>query len=71
VPAYLAMSYLYKRSNRLWRHLIRRDLTRAVWAPFIHLSRHRHLAYRKELARRKPAPLVEALLRSPRRASQG
>ena len=33
VPPYLAMSYLYKRSNRLWHLLIRHRLTGAGLAP--------------------------------------
>ncbi|MCB9915621.1 MAG: B12-binding domain-containing radical SAM protein [Planctomycetes bacterium] len=55
VPAYLGMSYLYKRSNALWRHLIRHDLTGAVWRPLVEATRRRHLRYRKRLARR-PLP---------------
>ena len=31
VPAYLAMSYLYKRSNLIWHWLIRLELTHRVW----------------------------------------
>ena len=54
VPAYLAMSYLYKRSNRLWHHLIRRELTALTWRPLIELSRRRHLRFRAQLARREP-----------------
>jgi len=50
VPAYLAMSYLYKRSNRIWHWLIRRRLTALVWRPLIELSRRRHLRFRKRLA---------------------
>src|SRR5439155_14969158 len=38
VLPYLAMSYLYKRSNRVWRLLIRRRLTHAAWGPLIELS---------------------------------
>ena len=49
VPAYLAMSYLYKRSNRFWHLLIRRRWTRAVWHPLVELSRRRHLRYRRRL----------------------
>lgn len=49
VPAYLAMSYLYKRSNRFWHLLIRHRLTGAVWRPLIELSRRRHLRLRREL----------------------
>jgi radical SAM superfamily enzyme YgiQ (UPF0313 family) len=53
VLSYLAMSYLYKRSNRFWHLLIRHRLTAAIWRPLIELSRRRHLAFRKELGRRK------------------
>lgn len=51
VPPYLAMSYLYKRSNRLWRLLIRHDLVHAVWRPMVEISRLRHLRYRERLGR--------------------
>jgi radical SAM superfamily enzyme YgiQ (UPF0313 family) len=49
VMPYLAMSYLYKRSNRFWRFLIRHRLTAAVWRPLIEHSRRRHLRYRARL----------------------
>jgi radical SAM superfamily enzyme YgiQ (UPF0313 family) len=49
VPAYLAMSYLYKRANRLWPWLIRYNLTAAVWRPLIELSRLRQLRFRRRL----------------------
>jgi radical SAM superfamily enzyme YgiQ (UPF0313 family) len=49
VPAYLAMSYLYKRSNRFWRLLIRHRLTATLWKPLIEHSRRRHLKLRKRL----------------------
>jgi radical SAM superfamily enzyme YgiQ (UPF0313 family) len=55
VPAYLAMSYLYKRSNRVWRWLIRHRLTAAAWRPLVDLSRRRHLRFRRELEARPPA----------------
>jgi radical SAM superfamily enzyme YgiQ (UPF0313 family) len=55
VPAYLAMSYLYKRSNFLWHFLIQHRLTHAVWRPLVELSRRRHLRFREELAKR-PVP---------------
>ena len=48
---YLAMSILYKRSNGLWRFLIRHRLTHAVWSPLVHLTRWRHRQYRARLAR--------------------
>jgi hypothetical protein len=51
VPAYLAMSYLYKRSNRLWRLLIKHHLVHAVWRPLVELTRVRHLRFREELKR--------------------
>jgi radical SAM superfamily enzyme YgiQ (UPF0313 family) len=50
VPLYLAMSYLYKRSNRFWHQLIKRDLVHAVWSPLVELTRLRHVQYRKRLA---------------------
>lgn len=49
VPAYLAMSYLYKRSNRFWHLLIKHRLTAAVWRPLIEHSRRRHLKFRRHL----------------------
>jgi radical SAM superfamily enzyme YgiQ (UPF0313 family) len=49
VLPYLAMSYLYKRSNRLWAFLIRHRLTAALWRPLIEHSRKRHIRYRARL----------------------
>jgi radical SAM superfamily enzyme YgiQ (UPF0313 family) len=54
VPAYLAMSYLYKRSNALWHLLIRHDLVHAVWSPLVELTRRRHLRFREKLAANSP-----------------
>jgi radical SAM superfamily enzyme YgiQ (UPF0313 family) len=51
VPPYLAMSYLYKRSNWLWHLLIKYRLTAAIWRPLIELSRARHLEFRERLRR--------------------
>jgi radical SAM superfamily enzyme YgiQ (UPF0313 family) len=51
VLPYLAMALLYKRSNWLWKVLIRHRLTHAVWAPLVELTRRRHLRYRARLAR--------------------
>lgn len=50
VPAYLAMSYLYKRSNRFWHQLIKRQLVSAVWHPLIELMRLNQLRHRRQLA---------------------
>ena len=51
VPAYLAMSYLYKRANAVWPLLIRHRLTGVVWRPLVEAARRRHLAFRRRLAR--------------------
>jgi radical SAM superfamily enzyme YgiQ (UPF0313 family) len=50
VAGYLAMSYLYKRSNRFWHLLIKQDLVHAVWNPLIEVTRLRHLRFRARLA---------------------
>jgi hypothetical protein len=54
---YLAGCYLYKRSNRLWRFLIKHRLVPAVWRPLVELTRLRHLAFRRRLA---ATPQLEA-----------
>lgn len=58
VAPYLAMSLLYKRSNRVWHFLIKRRLVHAVWSPLVEWTRRRHLVYRRSLAREvmRPAP---------------
>jgi hypothetical protein len=48
------MSYLYKRSNSLWRFLIRRRLVARVWRPLVEISRRRHLRFRARLAATPP-----------------
>jgi radical SAM superfamily enzyme YgiQ (UPF0313 family) len=50
VAPYLAMSYLYKRSNRFWHLLIKHDLVNAVWKPLVEITRWRHVRYREQLA---------------------
>lgn len=69
VPPYIAMSYLYKKSNRLWHFLIRHNLTHTVWSPLVEVTRRRHLKFRRRLAQRAapaadrgapPAVLVSA-----------
>ena len=52
VLPYLGMSYLYKRSNRFWRFLIRHDLVHTVWRPLVEGTRRRHVRFRRELAAR-------------------
>jgi radical SAM superfamily enzyme YgiQ (UPF0313 family) len=49
VAPYLAMSYLYKRSNRVWHLLIKHDLVHTVWRPLVELTRVRHLSFRQRL----------------------
>jgi radical SAM superfamily enzyme YgiQ (UPF0313 family) len=55
VPAYLVMSYLYKKSNWLWPLLIRHRLTARVWRPLVELTRRRHVRFRQRLSRRTRA----------------
>jgi radical SAM superfamily enzyme YgiQ (UPF0313 family) len=55
VPPYLAMSYLYKRSNRFWRLLIKHHLVHALWRPLVELTRLRHVRFRQELAESETA----------------
>lgn len=50
VAPYLAMSYLYKRSNGFWRLLIKHHLVHAVWRPLVELTRLRHVRFREGLA---------------------
>src|SRR5579859_1621777 len=59
VPLYLAMSYLYKRSNRFWHQLIKHDLVHSVWRPLVELTRLRHVQYRQRLARSE-APVASS-----------
>lgn len=49
VLPYLAMSYLYKRSNWLWYWLIRKRMTGAIWRGLVEITRRRHLKFRRRL----------------------
>jgi hypothetical protein len=61
VLPYLAMSYLYKRSNKLWYRLIRHRLTARAWRGLVEMTRRRHLRFRRRLeAETTPAPLRSA-----------
>ncbi len=61
VAPYLAMSYLYKRSNRFWHLLIKHNLVQTVWRPLVEWTRHRHLKYRASLQdRRSETPMRSA-----------
>ena len=50
VLPYLAMSYLYKRSNLFWHLLIKHQLTGTVWRPLVEVTRRRHVRFRRRLA---------------------
>jgi len=50
VPLYIAMSYLYKRSNRFWHQLIKHDMVQPIWRPLVEMTRLRHVRYRRRLA---------------------
>jgi radical SAM superfamily enzyme YgiQ (UPF0313 family) len=52
VLPYLAMSYLYKRSNWLWYWLIRYRMTATAWHGLVEWTRRRHVRFRRELAAR-------------------
>ena len=47
---YLAMTTLYKRSNRFWHFLIKHRLVQYAWRPLVEWTRWRHLRFRKRLA---------------------
>jgi radical SAM superfamily enzyme YgiQ (UPF0313 family) len=61
VLPYLAMSFLYKRSNRFWHLLIKYRLVHKVWSPLVHWTRFRHIAFRERLAKRNPAEEMQSL----------
>jgi radical SAM superfamily enzyme YgiQ (UPF0313 family) len=56
VLPYLGMSYLYKKSNRLWPLLIRHRLIHRIWHPLVEISRRRHVRWRKRFLAQEPAP---------------
>jgi radical SAM superfamily enzyme YgiQ (UPF0313 family) len=58
VLPYLAMSYLYKRSNWLWYRLIQSRLVHKVWSPLVEWTRRRHLRFRRRLELPRRAPSV-------------
>jgi radical SAM superfamily enzyme YgiQ (UPF0313 family) len=70
VLPYLAMSYLYKRSNFLWHLLIKYRLTHSAWRPLVELTRRRHLRFREQLVRR-PGTDADVNIRSPSVVSAG
>jgi hypothetical protein len=64
LPAYFAGCYLYKRSNRLWRFLIKHQLVHAVWRPLVEMTRWRQLAFRRRLAKTKSIQDTSMLIAS-------
>ncbi len=59
VVPYLAMTYLYKHSNRLWEYLIRHRLVHAAWRPLVEASRLRQLRTRRKLESGGPRTATE------------
>jgi radical SAM superfamily enzyme YgiQ (UPF0313 family) len=53
VAPYLAMSYLYKRSNQFWRFLFKHHLVHAARRLLVELTRIRHVRFREKLAASK------------------
>lgn len=62
VLPYLAMSYLYKKSNRFWHQLIRRRLTARIWRPLVEITRRRHLRFRKRLQEQPAQPGIGQII---------
>lgn len=60
VPAYLAMSVLYKRANAIWPYLIKHRRTAQVWRPMVEAARLRHVRYRRRLAQEAVPQLPSA-----------
>ena len=60
VLPYLAMSYLYKRSNRFWHLLIKYQLTATAWRPLVQWTRRRHIRFRRRLQRGEPTTATPA-----------
>lgn len=56
VAPYVAMSYLYKRSNRVWHSLIKHGLVHRIWSPLVELTRRRHLRFRRRLENQNTLP---------------
>lgn len=56
VLPYLAMSLLYKKSNRVWHWLIKNNLVHSVWSPLVELTRRRHVAFRRRLKTQTDRP---------------
>jgi radical SAM superfamily enzyme YgiQ (UPF0313 family) len=57
VLPYLAMSCLYKRSNRIWHRLIKHRLVHTVWRPLVQWTRWRHVRFRERLASQPHSPV--------------
>ncbi len=62
VLPYLAMSYLYKRSNCIWHLLIRHRMVNSVWRPLVEWTRRRHVRFRRGLERRLTVAHVPAVV---------
>lgn len=62
VPPYLAMSYLYKRSNWLWHVLIRQRWTARAWRRLVEGTRRRHLHFRRRLDEQETDIMAPAIV---------
>ncbi len=60
VAPYLAMSYLYKRSNWYWQYLIRNGMTALAWRWMVQWTRWRHVRFRRRLRSSPQAKLAGA-----------
>lgn len=62
VLPYLAMSYLYKKSNWYWHWLIQNRLTHAAWRPLVQWTRRRHVKFRRRLQQANPAGRASSVI---------
>ena len=61
VLPYLAMSYLYKKSNWYWHFLIRHRMTASAWKLLVESTRRRHLKFRRRLGQETVKGLLVGL----------
>jgi radical SAM superfamily enzyme YgiQ (UPF0313 family) len=58
IPGYLAMSFLYKKTNFLWPFIIRQKMTHSLWRPMIQIARNRHLRFRQRYIHNLSVPTL-------------
>ena len=70
VLPYIAMSLLYKKSNRFWHFLIKHRLVHKVWRPLVTWNQIRHRQFRRRLALRPiPGEATSPISLAPLRAA--